>query len=72
MNALDEGVVTMGISLFELQMSNIQIMTDYIQYGGIDYMQRVVPLYAKHELIKASAPPFLKTILGTYFNNIDL
>ena len=66
----DDVTVRLGLLLFELQVTFIPTITDFIQYGGIEFLQKVILQYTKHEFLSLSAPKLLKTVLGTVVASI--
>lgn len=60
----DDLVVRLGLYLFEIQIDYSPAIIDFIQFGGIDFLQQILIRYEKHEFISSTGPKFLKNVLA--------
>lgn len=64
----DVDLVFVALQLIETIKFNKPIVMDFIQFGGLDFLERANKAHAEDEFISGSIPPLLKTLVGEYFS----
>lgn len=59
----DPLLIQVSIQVLEALKSNKELVMDFIQYGGLDVLEKVIRLHEKDEFIKLSVPVYMKYIL---------
>jgi hypothetical protein len=62
----DEVPLRMGVNIFDLQKDNIEIMLEFLKYGGLEVLQRILVDHKEDQFLMMQTPPFLKIVLGYY------
>jgi len=60
----DPSAVRLGINIIEVQTYNILVISSFIQYGGLDFLTKVIADHQKDEHLSIAAPKFLRTVLS--------
>jgi hypothetical protein len=60
----DEVTLRMGINIFDLQKSNTEVILDFIKYGGLEVINRIMTDHKEDVFLMAQTPLFLKAVLG--------
>ena len=61
---LDVDLVFVGIQLVETIKFNTPIVMDFIQFGGLDFLEKANKVHADDEFISGSIPKLLKILIG--------
>lgn len=60
----DPAALRLGINVVEVQSYNIAVISAFIQYGGLDFLTKVIAENQKDEHLSIAAPKFLRTVLS--------
>ena len=60
----DPVAVRVGMTVIELQTFNVQVVTSFIQAGGLEFLYRVMNEHPRDDYLSVAMPKFLKTILS--------
>ena len=60
----DSGAIKLILQVLENQISNISLMSDFIQFGGLDLLIKVIHEHERDEMIQISIPNFMKKVVA--------
>lgn len=58
-------LVFVSLQLVETIKFNTPIVMDFIQFGGLDFLEKAKKVHAEDEFISGSIPMVLKALIGT-------
>jgi hypothetical protein len=62
----DVDLVFVSLQLVETIKFNTPIVMDFIQFGGLDFLEKANKVHAEDEFIAGSIPPLLKILIGMF------
>jgi hypothetical protein len=68
----DVDLVFVSLQLVETIKFNTPIVMDFIQFGGLDFLEKANKVHAEDEFIAGSIPPLLKILIGRFYNSCKL
>lgn len=62
---VDVDLVFVSLQLVETIKFNTPLVMDFIQFGGLDFLEKAYKIHREDEFIAGSIPPLQKILLGT-------
>ncbi len=60
----DEVVVRLGLAVFEVSIGCTPIIMDFIQFGGVELILKIIKLHEGDAYLRVAMPQMLKSVLG--------
>ena len=60
----DPVAVRVGMTVIELQTFNVQVVTSFIQAGGLEFLYKVMNEHPRDDYLSVAMPKFLNTVLS--------